>query len=280
MPRHGTSDTNAELAVELYGKLLSEHGWQLDRAWLAISALLMTCTIWREGEWRALFGAPVLKESNEYRLKRTGMPNKALAEALQVRQSIAAALSVDEDTVCSVLGQFFRRPETHGLQPNNLRGHAFRSLVAETVAHFGDQELEVFEEVPPRDIFPGFDFGNRSKDARIDIVVKRGFRPVALITTRWTYRHDRVDIIDEARAYVPAARGLNRYCRFFGVTAEFGTARLKKVIGQTAPVMQNSAINRLVHLNRLLPGDLIGKNGELRMMWSLEEMVRDSVNWN
>ena len=67
--------------------------------------------------------------------------------------------------------------------------------------------------------------------------------------------------------------------RFFGVTAEFGSARLKKVIAQTSPVLRNSAIDRLVHLNPDLPGDVIGKNGDLQQMWSLEQMVRDSHNW-
>ena len=279
MPRQGTSDGHAELAVALYRRLLAERAWQLDRSWLAIAMLLMTCDIWRDGAWRALHGAPVLRESNDYRLTASGTPNKALSEALRVRERIAEELAIDPHGVCSEMGQFFRHQEIAGLQPNNPRGHAFRSLVAETLASFGDSALEVNEEVAPRDLFPGYDFGNRSKDARIDIVVKRGPRPVALITTRWTYRHDRVDIIDEARAYMPAARNLNRDCRFFGVTAEFGSARLKKVIGQTSPAMRNSAIDRLVHLNPELPGALIGKNGDLGNMWSLEQMVEDSPSW-
>ena len=79
---------------------------------------------------------------------------------------------------------------------------------------------------------------------------------------------------------MPAARGQNRDCRFYGVTAEFMTARLKKVIGETAPVMRNAAIDRLVHLNPELPGDLIGRNGELGAMWSLAQMVEDSHNWD
>ena len=279
MPRHGTSDAHAELAVALYQRLLADRAWSLDRSWLAIAMLLMTCDIWRDGEWRTFHDAPVLRESNDYRLTKRGTPNRALSEALQVKQRMAAELAIDPDGLCSEMGQFFRQPEINGLQPNNPRGHAFRSLVAETLARFGDPTLHVSEEVSPRDLFPGYDFGNRSKDARIDIVVTRGPRPVALITTRWTYRHDRVDIIDEARAYTPAARNLNRDCRFFGVTAEFGPARLKKVIGQTSPAMQNSAINRLVHLNPELPGKLISKNGNLRKMWSLEQMVQDSHNW-
>ncbi len=280
MPRRGTSDSHAELAVALYQDLLTARGWHLDRSWLAITMLLVTCEIWRYGEWVPFHEAPVLRESNDYGLTKVGTPNKTLSEALQVKERIAEELEVDPDEVCSELGLFFRDHEIEGLQPNNPRGHAFRSLVAETLARFGDPDLEVAEEVSPRELFPGFDFGNRSKDARIDIVVRRGPRTVALITTRWTYRHDRVDIIDEARAYVPAARTLNRDCRFFGVTAEFGTARLKKVIGQTSPAMPNSAINRLVHLNPELPGELIGRNGDLREMWSLEQMVEDSRNWH
>lgn len=279
MPRRGSSDRNAELAVSLYQELLTVRGWTLNQAWLAITTLLVTCDIWQQREWRAFHDAPVVRESNDYGLTKAGAPNKALSEAVKVKERIAEELKVDPDGVCSELGVFFRHPDIRGLQPNNPRGHAFRSLVAETLARFGDPQLDVAEEVSPRDLFPGFDFGNRSKDARIDIVVKRGPRPVALITTRWTYRHDRVDIIDEARAYVPAARELNRDCRFFGVTAEFGPARLRKVIGQTSPVMRNSAIDRLVHLNPELPGELLGRNGELQEMWSLEQMVGDSTNW-
>ena len=279
MPRIGTTDSHAELAVQLYGDLLAERGWQLDEAWLGVALLLMTCEIWRDGEWRSFHDAPVLRESNDYRLTKAGTPNKALSEAMLVKEWIAAELDSDMPEVCSELGQFFRHRDIAGLQPNNPRGHAFRSLVAETLARFGDPQLDVTEEVSPRDLFPGFVFGNRSTGARIDIVVQRGPRVVALITTRWTYRHDRVDIIDEALAYVPSARRQNNNCRFFGVTEEFMTARLRKVIGQTSPVMANAAIDRLVHLNPELPGELIGRNGDLRAMWSLAEMVRDSRNW-
>ena len=279
MPRHGTSDAHAELAVSLYLQLLQEHGWGLDRSWLAISMLLMTCEIWRDGKWHSLHGAPVLRESNDYRLTKQGTPNKALQEAMLIRDHIAGALSIGTAELCSEVGRFFRHTDIDGLQPNNPRGHAYRSLVAETIARFGDSALDVSEEVSPHELFPGFPFENRSSDARIDIVVKRGQKPVALVTTRWTYRHDRVDIIDEARAYMPAARSVNPTCRFFGVTAEFNPARLKKVIAQTSPSMQHSAIDRLVHLNPQLPGRIVGKNGDLEKLWSLEQMVRDSSHW-
>jgi hypothetical protein len=280
VPRLGTTDTNAELAVRLYGELLDEHVWGLDRAWLAISALLMTCDAWCGGDWYPLYDAPVLRESNVYGLTRDGEPNAALVNALRVKERLAEEFDVPADDVCAALGRFFREPRLLGVQPNNPRGHAFRSLVAETLVRFGDPALDVIEGVTPGDLFPDFDRRDVGRDSRIDIVVLRDSCPVTLITTHWTYRHTRVGMLKDAEAYMPLARQLNERCRFYGVTAEFMTARLKKVIAETAPVMRrNAAIDRLVHLNPELPGDLIGRNGDLREMWSLEQMVRDSLDW-
>lgn len=279
MPRMPTTDPHAELAVALYSQDLDGRGWELDHSWVAIARLLMTCEIWRNGEWQAFHDAPVLRESNDYRLNLDNQPNKALRDALEAKGRLAAAMQIDPGQVCGEIGQFFRQPGIVGLQPNNPRGHAFRSIVAATLDRFGDQELEMTEEVSPHDLFPGYDFGNRSADARIDIVVKRRNILVALISTRWTYRHDRVDLIDEARAYMPAALGQNGTCRFFGVVSEFGSARLSKVIEQTRPNMTNAAIDRLVHLNPELPRYFSPYNQYLENMWSLEQMVRDSENW-
>ena len=282
MPRNPTTDLHAELAVDLYNRLLDENGWGLDHSWLAISKLLMSCEIWQQGIWGHLHDVPVLVESNNYTLKLDGTPGKTIADAMRVKEQLARELGVDLDDLCGQIGQFWRHGDIRALQPNNPRGHAFRSIVAQTLSRFGDQDLNIEEEVSPHTLFPGYDFGNRSRNPRIDIVVRRGRenRVVALMTTRWTYRHDRVDIIDEARAYMPAARNVNQQCRFFGVTAEFMPARLNKVIQQTSPVINNAAINRLVHLNPDLPGVLLGNNGNLAQMWSLRDMVGDSANWN
>ena len=278
IPRHGTTDARAELAVELYERMLSDRHWGLDRAWLVIASLLMTCDIWR-GEWLPFHDAPVLWESSAYRLTQRGEPNAALAEALRVKQRLANELGVGEQALCGEIGRFFRHPDIIGLQPNNPRGHAFRSLVAETLARFGDPDLVVSEAVSPRDLFPDRETGDPHADTRIDIVVQRGPRLVALIATQWTYRHGRTGLVGSLRAHMPAARRQNAECRFYGVTAEFVTARLRKVIEQTAPAAPNAAIDRLVHLQPELAGALIGRDGGLDRMWSLEAMVRASDGW-
>jgi len=259
--------------------MLDEKAWGLDEAWLAISKLLVTCEIWEGGQWKPFFEAPVLMERNNYKLSKSGVANRYLADAQAIRQFLASALAVPDGEVCGQIGIFFQQPGVSRLQPNNLRGHAFRSLVAETLAVFGDPELDVQEERRVHELFPGWDFGNRSRDARVDITVLRHGRVVAMVTTRWTYRHDRVDMIDEARAYLPAARNGNRNARFFGVTAEVGTARLKKVIDETVAVHPNAAITRLVHLNPAMPGPVIGNNGTLAHLMSLTDFVQDSWTW-
>lgn len=87
-------------------------------------------------------------------------------------------------------------------------------------------------------------------------------------------------MIDEARAYMPAARRLNSNCTFYGVTAEFGTARLQKVVKETEPVATNAVLTRLVHINPALPTRVLGNNGILGHLMSLEDFVRESWNWH
>jgi len=267
------------MAVRMYGDLMAESAWGVDQAWLAIASLLMTCEVWEHGAWIQFFEAPVLMERNNYKLGRNAAPNRTLRDSEAVKRHLATALGVADDQVCSRIGLYLRDPAVSALQPNNLRGHAFRSIVAETLARFGDPDLDICEELKARDLFPGWDFGNRSKEARVDITAVRDGRVVAMITTRWTYRHDRVDMIDEARAYLPAARNANRKAQFYGVTAEVGVARLKKVIGETASVHPNAAITRLVHLNPALPGPVMGNNGTLAHLMSLSDLVQSTWTW-
>lgn len=280
VPRTPSTDAHAEQAVALFLELIASQNLGVDEAWVAVAQLLMTTQVWDGGVWRPLHGELVLMERNNYKLTKRGEPNQALRDAAAVGAYIAQAIGVNRAVLDDHVGLFFKRPEISGLQPNNLRGHAFRSLVATTLDRFGDPALEIYEEQPVRDLFPGWDFGNRSEDARIDITVRRAGRIVALISTRWTYRHDRVDMIDEARAYIPAARNANRTVRFFGVTAEMGTARLKKVINEAAPIHPNPAIQSLVHLKPELASSVIGNNGTLRYLVSLADFVRSSTEWH
>jgi hypothetical protein len=260
MPRQGTSDKSAEHAVTQFISRMASQERNLDHSWLTISELLMTCEIWAAGEWRPFRGQPVWRESNDYKENSSGDPNKALMEATLIGDYIAERLDVPRDELCSHIGGFLKEL---GIQPNNPRAHSFRSLVAETLSAYGDTTLTVREEVYAQSLYPGFTFALRSENPRIDIVVHRQQRIVALCSTRWSYRHDRVDMLKEAAAYMAVARRENPDCKFFGITAELNPARLKKVLEQTRALQRNAAMERLIHLHKPLATTVIGHNGVL-----------------
>jgi hypothetical protein len=189
---------------------------------------------------------------------------------------IAGELGIPRAQLCSHIGGFLKGL---GIQPNNPRGHAFRSLVAETLSSYGDPGLTVREEVAAASLFPGFAFALKSPNPRIDIVVLRNQRIVTLCAVRWTYRHDRLDMIKEAAAYMAAARRENPDCKFFGITAELNPARLKKVVKQTSALQRNAAMERLIHLHKPIATSVIGHNGVLDSLMDLADWIRDSPNW-
>ncbi len=236
----------------------------------------MTCEIWAAGKWLLLLGQPVLRESNDYKENQSGEPNKALREATLIGDYIAEKLRVPRGELCVHIGAFLKGLD---MQPNNPRGHAFRSLVAESLSVYGDRDLTIMEEQDPHFHYPGARFALRSNNPRIDIVVLRHQKIVALCSARWTYRHDRVDMLEEAAEYMGAARRDNPDCKFFGITAELNPARLKKVVKQTSPLQRNAAMERLVHLHKPLATTVIGHNGVLEHLMDLAEWARDSVNW-
>ena len=58
MPRVATSDAHANLAVDMFRALLQKNDWGLNKAWLAITQLLVTCDVWEAGAWREFYGLP------------------------------------------------------------------------------------------------------------------------------------------------------------------------------------------------------------------------------
>jgi len=92
---------------------------------------------------------------------------------------------------------------------------------------FGDPEIKYEEEADPHKEFPGQMFTTRSKHAKIDIVARRDNRTVALLTVRWRVRHDRLDVVDEAMAYAPAAHRHNPHSQVYAVLGEFDGGRLR-----------------------------------------------------
>src|SRR5205807_716917 len=117
--------------------------------------------------------------------------------------------------LCEHIGQYWRHPQVIDLQPHNLLGHAFRSLIATALELFGNNQITYTEEISPYKLFPGQVFPTRSKKPLIDIVAHRDKLTVAILSCRWRIRHDRVDVVDEAVAYAAAAHRYNPHCEVY-----------------------------------------------------------------
>lgn len=268
MPR----SPNAQLAVDLYNELAQRFHWEADTAWRGIALLLLSCEIYTRG-WEPFHDVITYVDSNRFRDEGTRR------RAQQLTSYLADQLGVSREHLCEAVAVYWQRPEVRHLQPHNLVGHAFRSLIATALGRFGEPEVEYEEEADPHAEFPGYRFQTRSRRARIDIVARRGGRAVALLSVRWRFRHDRLDVVDEALAYVHALRRQNPSGRFYAVVGEFDGGRLRKLLGNCAPVDPNAAISGAVHFAPQLIRDGLRENGTLEHLRSLEWLIRETSAW-
>lgn len=271
---------NAQTAVALFEELRTKNNWLADDAWKGIATLLLTCEIFpaKTIGWMGFHDVVVYRESNDFgAIGSTANMVRNRAEALSVY--LASELGTDRAGLCAAIGQYWKQPIISQLQPHNLVGNAFRSLVAHILSVYGDPTISYEEEVPPAKEYPGFAFSSRSKKSKLDIVARRDGRTVALISTRWRFRHDRVDVVDEAASYMHAARKHNPHCRFYAVVGEFSPARLDKILVNAHPAMTNSAIDACVHFRPELLWHGLKENGRTKDLQSLSWLIEQSFGW-
>ena len=275
-PRH----VNAQLAVEMFDSLQAKHHWNADEAWKGIATLLLTCQIFpaKAIGWKSFHDVVVYRESNDFG-EAGSDPNAVRNRAENLSCYLASELGIPRKKLCSTIGQYWRNPSISGLQPNNLVGHAFRSLAAHFLSIYGDKGLVYDEEVNPALEYPGYAFASRSDKAKLDIVVRRKSMAVALISVRWRFRHDRVDVVDEATSYMHAARKHNQHCKFFAVVGEFSPPRLAKILSNAPPEMPKGAIDACVHFNPELLWKGLKENGRTQHLQSLAWLAEQSHSW-
>ncbi len=270
---------NAEAAVQMYKRLRQENEWGPDGIWKAIATLLLTCEVWKGRSWEPFHDVVVFREANDFRLCKSGEPNSCIEKAESLSQFLAHELGCPRESLCGVIGSYWRDPRIRCRQPHNLLGHAFRSIVCQILQDFGNQSISYTEEVDPYEEFPGYNFDFRSERPRIDIVARRDKETIALISTRWRYRHDRVDLVDEAYAYAPAAKRTFRDCRFIGVTGECAASRLKKVLDHAQSAKRNGPVDAYVHFQPRMVSVGLNENGRVAELKSLNWLISQTQTW-
>ena len=274
---------NAQLAVDLYHQLQAVHCWSAQDAWQGIALLLLTCDLY-EGKrtgWQPFHGAVVYRESNDFFVEH-GNPSGVLKRAVRLTAYLESLLGLKAGTCCQSIGQYWRHVDISKSQPHNLVGHAFRSIVLEILQLHGSKGMRYEEEVNPKLLFPGVPLHLRSKAPKIDIVAFKNNRPVAMISTRWRFRHDRVDVDNESIAYKSAAMSTGHPdCKFYAMLGEFSPARLEKVLKNTVGVSTNPSIDGTVHFkpDLITNEQALGENGRTAALKPLDWLIGETNRW-
>lgn len=264
---------NAQLAVDLYTDVVRRRNLNSATAWHGIGMLLLSCEIYRRG-WRK--SHRVIKCVDSKRLRA----NASLRRARRATAYLAKALGIPECDVCENIGLYWQQPNIRLLQPHNLAGHAFRSLVATALHLFGDTEIDYEEQIERHEAFPGQSFQKHGVKTKIDILARRRNRAVALISAHWGIRHYRACEPPEALAYLPVLRRENPRGQFYAVVGEFDGGRLRKLLASSEPQAPNAAISGAVHFAPELIREGLGENGSLEHLRSLEWLIRETFRWD
>jgi hypothetical protein len=260
----------------MYRAQIEAHGYGAAEAWKPIASLLLACGVWRsktEG-WSVSNEAVFFKEANEFR------PGSATTRrGARLGDFLAAELGFDRDELCSHIGLYWADERFRLAQPHNLVGHAFRSMLVEALTLFGDPDICYEEEADPLLEFPGNAFATRSRRARIDIAARRGNTTVALISSRWRFRHDRVEVVEEALAYMTAAIRTNPRCKQYAWVGEFSPARLEKILDHTAPNHPHPPLAACVHFEPRLLTEGLGERAVNGQLQSLAWLISETAVW-
>lgn len=201
--------------------------------------------LWYDGPTGVLH----INESNE--LKKTPWATRAgLAE-----DYLATQLGVPQSALPGMVDRMMRLPRWQGMQRQNPLGNGLRTLAAEVLQRWGGKQLGIEQEQDASQWFPGIQMPGRSTTPKIDVLALKGKRPRAVISCKWSIRHDRIsDPTNECTQYKSAAiqQGIPMaQFEYYVLTNEFSPARLEKVLNQPC-------VDGLIHVHEPLLTTIAG----------------------
>ncbi len=268
----GSSDLKADdVAISIFRKATFPEGLSEDSAWLGIYQTLM----WLEPVAQAPFKAlPHIIDSDKLRPakgKRPAQSHVSLvwpSRAQRIAQYLSHKLGVSEQDLEKHLGKLFRHPNWRGVQKQNPLGIGFVALTAYCLNTFVQEDWQFKTEQPAKLIFPDIKMTGRSKEPRIDILGIQAGHPRAVISCKWSIRHDRLgDVSTECTVYKSEALRNRLKLSYFLVTNEYDPARLNKILDDTC-------IDGIVHVHKPAVTEICELDGRLDDLFDLSEFFR------
>ncbi len=231
-------NSNDRIAVEAFNDIVTRENLDKYTAWKAIAKLLLTCEVW-EGKrtgWSPLVyeRCIVFEEANTFGVTKSGEEiAKYSSEGSSVHTwPVSLAFRPKVSAMRSAFIGGFPRSGTCSLTTcSGIRSGLSASLTSSGSVIRKSPTMKRLVRMPNlRAINAG-----ASPGAKIDIVARRGDLPVALMSCKWRYRHDRVEFVEEFMRYLTPARRLNSNMEFYAITGEFSSARLHKALEASQP---------------------------------------------
>jgi hypothetical protein len=270
-----TRKQTIEAATQLFDSALFPDGKAtLNSAWAGI----YQCLLWYETVPKVILGhsrLPHIIDANRLTKAQNKGPSAWQTHAINVEEYLAQHWAVPLSEVGDRVDLLMKSPGYVGLQRHNILGAAFAALVRLTLQRFGIQDPRVsYElEVPGANAFPGIQIPTRSENPSIDILVRKAGQNIGIISTKWSYRHDRVDdLTTECRAYKNAAAYTDTKLFYYIATNEFDPARTDKLIC-------DKCVDRVIHVHKELVTGVCKLNGRLKNLWDLSDLLESSSNW-
>lgn len=250
---------------KIIDQALEDFGGQVENVWLGIYQALL----WYEGQFIHVIDADKLRPTKR---RSANLQWQRRAKALE--KFLAERFLCESKDIRSRIDLLMAQSDFAGQQRQNPLGTGFIGAIQYVLRKFGGSSLTFAAEVAIKQVFKGQDVPGRTKNAKIDIVAFRHNIPRAIVSCKWSVRHDRInDITNECPAYKSAAEtAFSLVPKFFLVTNEFDPARLTKIL-------QDECIDGVVHVHKEAVTEVCGLDGRLARLLDLSTFVQQSNSW-
>ena len=269
-------------AVSRFEKAIYPAGQSAATAWLGIYQTLL----WYEpinqfglSVLPHIIDADKLRPSPAAKERFSRSPSIWQQRAQAVNEYLAQKLSCAVEAVPEKMDLLMRLPDYQGMQRQNTLGIAFAGLIKHTLEKFGARHLAYQSEVEASTIFAGVTVPGRSSSPRIDLLAVHADLPRAIISAKWSVRHDRLnDITNECPVYKAAYQRIYRQSRrdndllYYVITNEYDPSRLTKML-------DDSCVDGIVHVHKAGVIEVCGLNGRLARLIDLADFVRSTSQW-
>jgi len=274
-----TQEQTVADAIEIFESASYPTGLSAETAWLGIYQTLL----WYEDvNWVGFDALPHIIDANQLRPSpsqrtRWKRPQAWQKRAQAVERYLAQELECKPEEVRDRVDRLMRKATYEGLQRQNPLGIAFAGLIKHVLERLGNPNITYELEVSPESRFPGIQFPGRSRGTAIDMLASSDGQPCAIISVKWSVRHDRVnDITNECPIYKAAYeriyRGLGRHLVYYVLTNEYSPARLTKMLADTC-------IDGVVHVHKKAVTAVCQLDKRLEEMLDLSEFISLTHQW-